>query len=131
MYKTGVLHKDVSLENIILRLQPLTPDSQRSIRQIVSETCGVLIDLDHAKATSVKISISPGSLSNLTTAKREMMCSEAGVFEDAVVRAWQFYPDLIDALGYIKAAKKSNVLKSHESGTWSSSDLGWKLVVRY
>lgn len=129
MYKNGVLHRDISLGNILL--QPVEPsDSPSSVRDMISNNGGMLIDLDHAKVSFNKMTVAPlTSLESLSPARRELDSADAGVSENTFSRAWRFHPDPFLALPYTMAAKRLNVLKSNTRGIWSSQDFGWKDVV--
>ncbi|GJJ05840.1 hypothetical protein Clacol_000027 [Clathrus columnatus] len=124
MFKSGVLHRDVSAENIIIR--PALPSLDLPLRELVTKTSGVLIDLDHAKDTDAWKD--PKVIADVIREDIQYIGLRLGIKEDAVLHAWKFLPDLAGTSSYCKDAIKLNVLESIPNGKWSPKNLGWRTM---
>ena len=129
LYENGVLHRDISPGNILIKWQPSCQVGQPG-------TSGCLIDLDHAKKGkpySEQDVAQPvdANLNHLV----ELWCSDKGIDRDVARQATAFFPlsgngDGAGALlAYLEAALKHCLtFKPLDGQSCTLQRLGWQLV---
>jgi serine/threonine protein kinase len=128
LYERGVLHRDISPGNILIKWQPGSEADQ-------SSTSGCLIDLDHAKRgkpPSEQVTAQPvdDDLNDLVL----LWCSKKGVKTDVARQALVFFPvgdddDAIALLAYLKAALAHTLRFRPLNGQLCTPQhLGWQSV---
>lgn len=129
LYESGVLHRDISPGNILIKWQPGSEASQPG-------TSGCLIDLDHAKKGKPysEQDIAQPVDANLNRLV-ELWCSDKGIDIGIARQATAFFPlsgngdGVIALLAYLEAASKHCLtFKPLNGQPCTLQRLGWQSV---
>ena len=131
LYERGVLHRDISPGNILIKWRPGSEPGQPS-------TSGCLIDLDHAKRGKPSLKMPAQSVDDVLAVDEVALlwCSMKNVETEVARRASAFFPvkdddddNTIPTIAYLKAALAHSSRFRHLSGQLCTPQhLRWKSV---
>ena len=126
LYERGVLHRDISPGNILIKWRPGSEPGQPS-------TSGCLIDLDHAKRGKPSIEMSAQSVDDVLVVDEVVLlwCSMKNVETEVARQASLFFPS--DSVGltitYLKAAlEHASEFRPFTEQLCTPQYLGWNSV---
>ena len=126
LYERGVLHRDISPGNILIKWRP-------GFRADQSSTSGCLIDLDHAKRGKPSSESTAEPVDDNLNDLVQLWCSMKGVEPELAHQALVFFP--VGSGGgagltimYLEAALAHTLRFRPLNGQICMSHLGWQLV---
>ena len=124
LYESGVLHRDISPGNILIKWQPDSGTGQHG-------TSGCLIDLDHAKKGKPSEQEIAQPVDDNLNDLVQLWCSMKGIDMDVARQASVFFPlsgnsgGVVALLAYLEAALEYSLTFSLNG---QPRTLGWKSV---